>query len=171
MRAALLGLGLLLVPVAGRTGGELPTMVADPGAIGAPLPVMLAADMDGNPAELKQFIGKPLLLSLWASWCAPCKQELPILEELHQVWGPRGLQVVGLSIEADRAVVRRAATAFGLTFPVLHDAEQVVEFTFLTTQIPATRLYDRAGRLVWRGRGVRGDDPELRAAIERVLAK
>ena len=164
-------LALLLLPASGRSGADLPGQTADPGALGAPLPVMLAADMDGNPTELKQFIGKPLLLGLWASWCAPCKQELPILEELHRLWGPRGLQVVGLSVEADRQVVRRAAAAFGLSFTVLHDAEQVVEFTFLTTQIPATRLYDRAGRLVWRGRGVRGDDPELQAAIEQVLAK
>lgn len=147
-------------------GQYLPVHPTDPGA---PIPTALVADLSGKALELKTFRGKPLLLNLWATWCGPCRRELPVLVELHRKHP--GLQVVALSTEQDRALVEKTAQAFGLPFTVLYDPEDVTPLAFLTPIIPSTFLYDAEGRLVWfTSQVIPADDPRLRAAIEQVLA-
>lgn len=153
----------LLIALLGQLQPVHPT---DPGA---PIPTALVSDLAGKSLELKSFRGKPLLLNLWASWCAPCKRELPALAELHR--RHPGLQVVALSTEQDREAVERAAQRLQLPFTVLYDPEDVTPLAFLTPVIPTTFLYDAEGRLVWfAARVIPADDPDLTAAIEKVLA-
>src|SRR5688500_14070242 len=70
-----------------------------PVKVGAEAPAYAAETLDGERAALAQMRGRPVLLNVWATWCHPCRQEVPALEQLHRTYAPRGLQVIGVSID------------------------------------------------------------------------
>jgi thiol-disulfide isomerase/thioredoxin len=111
-------------------------------------------DPDGEPATLADFRGKPLLLNLWATWCAPCVAEMPTLDALASREGER-LQVLALSQDLEgRAKVDQFFTARGLRQldPFL-DSEMAMMTALRATALPVTILYDAQGREVWRMNG------------------
>lgn len=132
--------------VAGR-----PAIGLDRSHAGRPAPDVLFEDPDGEPASLADFRGRPLLLNLWATWCAPCIKELPTLDALAAREGER-LQVVTLSQDMEgRAKVEAflATRKFAAIEPWL-DSEMKMMAALGVTTLPATILYDSQGREVWR---------------------
>ncbi len=108
-------------------------------------------DKDGNALKLSDLVGKPVVMNLWASWCPPCRDELPIFEALHQefgedvtflmldlVDGQRETQEIGAKFVSDN----------GYTFPVYFDLDQEGAATYLGRYIPATIFIDKGGNLV-----------------------
>ena len=90
-----------------------------------------------------------VLLNFWATWCAPCREELPTLEALHQELGDEGLAIIGVNVDpggAERAA--RFAEQQGLGFIILHDPEQRVAGSYGVRGYPTTVVIDRAGRIV-----------------------
>jgi peroxiredoxin len=93
--------------------------------------------------------GEVVLLNFWATWCAPCREELPILETLHQELGGEGLAVIGVSVDPGGSEpVQRFAEQRELSFNVLHDPEQRVAASYGVVGYPTTVVIDRAGRIV-----------------------
>ncbi len=154
-----LALSLLL---AGPAAAEVPLM--------SPLPDAGWPDLSGRTVKLSGLKGKPVLINLWASWCQPCIKELPVIQDLHTRYAAHGLQVVGINIDLDLGTAETFTERHGLSYTVLHDAQGDSAKPFRVQQIPATFLYDAAGRLVWQTTDeVKRDDPALRAALKRVL--
>lgn len=140
--------------------------------VGAIAPDLASSRLDGQPASLDALRGAPVLLNVWATWCHPCRDEIPVLEALHREHAPQGLEVIGVSIDDDgrTADIRRFASEFGVTYTIWHDPDQRVMPTFSVIGVPTTFLIDRDGRLVWRKTGeVKAGDPALAAALESVV--
>ena len=114
-----------------------------------------------------------MLLNVWATWCHPCRDEIPELEVLHQRLQGRGLEIVGVSVDVPgmEGGIRSFMKEFGMSYAVWLDPDERVSSQFRTIGVPETFLIDRAGVIRWRKIGpVRRDDPTLSAALDRALA-
>ena len=99
------------------------------GAQAAGLEAMKAAklpDLEGRPQSLDQWRGKVLVVNFWATWCAPCREEIPLLVKLQDKYGPRGLQIVGIAIDQP-GKVRPYAAELGMNFPILIGGLDAIE--------------------------------------------
>jgi cytochrome c biogenesis protein CcmG, thiol:disulfide interchange protein DsbE len=157
---------LLLLAACGDAPGGGPVRV------GAAAPAYAAETLEGERSALSQMHGKPVLLNVWATWCHPCRQEVPALEQLHQAYGPRGLQVIGVSIDQgdQEQGIREFMQEFGASYPVWLDPDGEVQTVFSTVGVPSTFLIGPDGQVLWKHVGpVRADDAELRRLIEKSL--
>lgn len=158
LRAALLLAALAAAGCADGPGG------GGPPRVGQPAPAYEARTLDGAPATLAALRGRPVLLNVWATWCHPCREEIPDLQRLHEAHADAGLAVVGVSIDVagQEAAVRAMAEEFGVTYAVWLDPDERVSTTFATIGVPSTFLIGRDGTLLWSHVGpVRADDPTL----------
>jgi len=129
-------------------------------------------DRDGE-LTLSSLRGKAVVVNFWASWCGPCKEEAPFLEQVWQQNRKRELVVVGLDAKDFRGDARRFARRFGLTFPIVFDGPGDTANDFGVTGFPETFVLDREGRVVEAFAGAvdaKEDRVRLRAAIEEALA-
>lgn len=157
---------------AGDAAGDNARPPARGAQVGAIAPDLASSQLDGQRTSLGALRGAPVLLNVWATWCHPCRDEIPVLEALHRAHAPQGLAVVGVSIDdAGRtADIRRFASEFGVTYAIWHDPDQRVMPAFSVLGVPTTFLIDREGRLVWRKTGeVKAGDPGLAAALDSVI--
>ena len=104
-------------------------------------------DLQGKQWTLKQLRGKVVLVNFWATWCPPCRKEMPDLEKLHRRFGPEGLIILAISDE-DSDKVRPYIAQGKYTYPILLDPGRVVNERFHIEGIPKSLVYDRAGKLV-----------------------
>lgn len=138
------------------------------------LPEIQLQDADGRARSLTDFSGKVVLLNIWATWCAPCRREMPTLDRLQAALGGEGFEVVALSI--DRAgidVVRRFYTEVGMKHLALYvDSSGKAVSKLGASGLPTTLLIDREGREVGRLVGpAEWDAPAMVAFIRDRLAK
>lgn len=162
-----LGSALLCLACDGAGGGE--AAVVD---IGAPVPAYRAASLTGDSVSLADQRGKVVLLNVWATWCHPCREEIPELRALHERYRARGLELIGVSVDAqgNEDGIREFMKEFQMTYPVWHDPDERVSARFLVVGVPATFLVDTAGILRWRKTGpIQPGDTSLTNAIERAL--
>jgi cytochrome c-type biogenesis protein len=145
---------------------------ARPPELGKPAPDYRTLSLAGDSVSVADARGRVVLLNVWATWCHPCREEIPILQALHERYASRGLDLVGVSVDArgEEDTIREFARDFGMTYPVWLDPDERVQSTFLAIGVPATFLIDRAGVLRWRHVGpVRADDSTLLRELERAL--
>lgn len=116
-------------------------------------PAYAAVTMAGDSFSVAGVDG-PVLVNVWATWCVPCREEMPALQLLHEELGPQGLTVVAVSIDGagGAADIRRFLDDYGITFPIVHDAAERVTRVFRTTGVPETFLIVD-GRVAKRWRG------------------
>ena len=139
----------------------------------ADAPAYAATTLDGATFDLEAHRGEVVLVNVWATWCEPCREELPELARLHREHERDGLVVVGVSTDAARNAekVRRMVTEYDLPYPIVHDADNVVVTTFKVVGYPTSFLVDRRGRLRWRRDGIiPNGDAELATALRTALA-
>ena len=135
------------------------------------IPDIRFVDGNGSPRALSNFRGKVLLLNVWATWCAPCRKEMPALDRLQQQLGGPDFQVVALSIDnGGVAAVRRFYDEIGIRELAIYvDSTTEATGKLRTLGIPTTLLLDREGRERWRKTGpAEWDSPEI---IESLRAK
>jgi thiol-disulfide isomerase/thioredoxin len=179
LAALLLAAALPALALAGgeraRPEAKSPAPPTHPWSIGAPMPTFAGqnlADAKRGSVALSSLKGQPVLVNLWASWCGPCVTELPGLGRLDGQFAPRGLKIVGVSIDDHFSEAEMVTGDLDLKYLMLFDSAQASMDAWRAETIPASFLYDRAGRLVWRHSGlIRFDDPAFLAAIEVALKK
>ena len=128
-------------------------------------------DPAGQPVPIGRFAGKPLVVNFWATWCAPCVKEMPELARLRDAFAPRGIETLGVAIDAPSAVrefVARRPVSYPLVVGGLGGTELARAFGNDSGALPFTVLLDAAGRIAWRHLGV-VDPRALADACERVL--
>jgi cytochrome c biogenesis protein CcmG/thiol:disulfide interchange protein DsbE len=102
----------------------------------------------GQTVTVHDFGGKLLLLNFWASWCAPCVEEIPALNELARQLGPKGLVVLGVSVDQDEKALQRFLARSPLSFPIARDPDQKINLSYGTFLFPESYLIDRNGKVV-----------------------
>jgi len=131
------------------------------------LPDFTAYDDNGQPVKLSDYLGKPIVLNFWASWCGPCKSEMPGFQAVYEELGDRVqfLMVdVGEHMDEGSAFIASA----GYSFPVLYDVNGEAAYAYQLSAIPATYLIDADGNITDSHVGAM-QEADLRAAIETIL--
>jgi cytochrome c biogenesis protein CcmG, thiol:disulfide interchange protein DsbE len=142
--------------------------------VGSPAPDYSAMTLAGDSVSLHGQRGKVLLLNVWATWCHPCRTEIPELRKVHASYAARGLQLVGVSVDAQGSddAIRAFMADFQMNYEIWLDPEERILSTFLVVGVPVTFLIDRGGVLRWRKIGpVDPGDTSLTTAIERALVR
>lgn len=150
----------------------LAMVAALPVGAAEPAPEYAAATLDGKgELSLADLRGDVVLLNGWATWCRPCREEMPLLQQLQQEYGDQGLRVVGVSIDRGDATakIEQFATDTGVTFTLLHDPKNAFARTFRTTGVPETMLIGRDGELLYRWKGPLQDTAADREIIQAAL--
>ncbi len=125
----------------------------------------------GKPVSLEDYRGKVLLVNVWATWCLPCRVEMPSLQRLHRRFEGTDFRIVAVSVDKDDVtVVNDFVQELGLTFDVLHDRAGAIERLYRTTGVPESFVIDRHGRIVKKVIGAaEWDSPVTETLITRLL--
>ena len=132
---------------------------------------LVVPDLQGNAVRLSALRGKVVFLNLWATWCPPCREEMPSMERLYQRFRTRDFTMLAVSADEDKAAVEAFVKDHQVSFPVLFDPQRQVGDAYGVWGYPETFLIDRAGTIVEHVRGPRPwDNPDQVARIEKLLA-
>jgi cytochrome c biogenesis protein CcmG, thiol:disulfide interchange protein DsbE len=140
--------------------------------INHPAPNFRAIDLaTRDSASLEDYRGSVTLVNIWATWCLPCRDEMPSMQTLYDSLATRGFKIAAISIdEGSPEDVSAFAEKYGLTFDILHDRSGQVERLYQTTGVPESFLLDRRGILVKRVIGAHDwSSPANIGAVERLL--
>lgn len=131
----------------------------------------ILSDLQGNVARLADFRGNVLLLNFFATWCAPCREEMPSIEALYRAYQSQGFVVLGVSTDTNgEKVLPPFIKEYALTFPIVLDTNKEVSQQYRVRGIPATFLLDQHGRIAGMLSGsVNWDSEEAHALIEQLL--
>ena len=161
-------LAVLLAAATHYLGDEL-----FPVSVGSAAPAMQATTVVGakRTKTLADYKGKVVLLNVWATWCEPCRVEMPSIEKLHRTFGPQGLAVVAVSVD-DAGMeerVRDFAKELGLTFEILHDPTRTTSTNYQITGYPETFIIARDGTIRKKVIGAADWSSEANRALIREL--
>jgi peroxiredoxin len=138
---------------------------------GQPAPEFALQSLDGKTVHLSDFHGKAVLLNFWATWCEPCKIEMPWFVDLQKQYGPEGLQIVGVAMDdASTKDIADFAKEMGVNYPVLLGKESVGDAYGGVQFLPATFYIDRDGKVVDKIFGLKGRG-EIEDDVKRVLSQ
>jgi thiol-disulfide isomerase/thioredoxin len=170
MRRTLRLIALFIALVTTGARADTPIETAAP----QPLPPLTFETLDGQPASLADFAGKVVVLNLWATWCAPCREEMPGLDRLQAQFAGRDLVVLALSVDrAGPERVRKFLDEVGVKqLHVYRDPKAAATRAVKVPGLPATILVDRKGQEVGRVLGIaQWDGPAAVAVMEKLLAE
>jgi peroxiredoxin len=109
--------------------------------------------VEGENLKLSEYRGEVVLINFWASWCGPCRQEMPVLSALHDKYKSLGFTVLGVNVEEDSTRARKLLQEMSVSFPVLLDSESVVSKQYDVVAMPSTVLVDRNGNMRYLHKG------------------
>jgi thiol-disulfide isomerase/thioredoxin len=127
-------------------------------------------DLDGRMRKLSSFQGKVVFLNFWATWCGPCRVEMPSMQRMYDELKSEGLEIVAVDLQETERQVKSFVEEFDLSFPVLLDKSGIVGATYAIRSIPTTYLIDRGGSILARAIGAREwDAPEIMILLREIL--
>ena len=153
-----------------------------PVTTGTVAPDFEVTDLGGGLARLNDHSGEVVLVNIWATWCLPCRIEMPSMERLYQKLGEEDFEIMAVSIDAELGQfdlignpggnIQAFADSLGLTFPMLHDPSgRMIQRLYRTTGVPETFLIGKDGIIYKKvAGGTEWDAPEHKELIQRLLA-
>ena len=138
MRKALLGSGLSIVALSGLAVADM---------TGKQAPDFALKSSTGENLRLSEYRGEVVMVNFWATWCGPCRQEMPLLEELFSRYERVGFTLLGVNIDDDPRRAMQMAKELGVTFPVVFDDRKEVSRLYDVNAMPVTVLVDKEGRV------------------------
>lgn len=167
------GAGIAIVALGALTLVRLFPVEASGVEVGDPVPAYSAPDLSGREVAFADYLGDVVLINVWATWCGPCRVEMPSIQASYERYRDRGFTVLAVSIDAGRGYGEKVADfvdEYGLQFPILLDPDGRITRLLRTVGVPETFVLDREGRIVKRLIGASDWDSEAnRALIEELL--
>ena len=114
---------------------------------GSEPPAFELADLQGEVHNLDSYIGKPLIINFWGTFCPPCRNEMPALQAEYEKWQGQGLELIGINLSEDRVSVQQFASSVGAKFPILLDRNKRTEKRYGLKEYPTTYFIDAKGKI------------------------
>ncbi|MEO8836039.1 MAG: TlpA disulfide reductase family protein [Caldimonas sp.] len=146
MRAAL---RLALCAALGVAGATASSAIAP----ATPAPDFALHAMGGSNLRLTEQRGRVVMVNFWATWCGPCRQEMPQLNRLYEKYRSSGFVLLGVNVDDDQSKAAEVAKKLGVTFPVLLDTDKTVSKLYDVSTMPSTVIIDREGKVRYVHRG------------------
>ena len=128
--------------------------------------------LGGDNLRLEEYRGKVVLINFWASWCGPCRQEMPILDRIRQRYQGAGFEVLGVNVEGKDPKARKVAERLGVSFPLLFDESQQVSANYDLQGMPFSVLIDRDGQIQYIHKGYKpGDEKNYIDRLKKLLRR
>jgi thiol-disulfide isomerase/thioredoxin len=169
---------LVLCTPVGQLHAELPapelSHELNPLATPVAAPDFSLEDIDGEQHALSDYRGKVIMLNFWATWCPPCRREIPSMESIYQELRDKGFVVLGINEfeTPDHVFAYTGQLSVFPTFPILFDSDSKVSQLYGVKGLPTTLLVNRQGQVVYRAAGGRDfDHPEVRVIVSDLLAE
>lgn len=175
MRGAVFVLGIVVLAACARGENGIDSTAAQPAEkpeVGFTAPAYSAVNLAGDSVALRSYRGKVVLLNAWATWCGPCRQEIPELRSIQARYGKDGLVVVGVTVDAEgtEAQIDDFVKEFRMDYPLWRDPAERISAQYAIMGLPATFLIDRRGIIRWKSTGaVAPGDTTLERAIRAAL--
>jgi peroxiredoxin len=136
----------------------------------SPAPDFTLNAQTGKPVELTQFKGQVVMLNFWASWCGPCRQEMPLLDSIYKKYGKLGFTMIGVNVEPDSKAANDWLKQTPVTFPILYDTDSKVSKLYGVSGMPSTVIVDRKGTVRMIHHGYKpGDEEEYLSSIRSLM--
>jgi peroxiredoxin len=136
----------------------------------SPAPDFTLNAQSGKPVELTQFKGQVVMLNFWASWCGPCRQEMPLLDSIYKKYGKLGFTMIGVNVEPDSKAANDWLKQTPVTFPILYDTDSKVSKLYGVSGMPSTVIVDRKGTVRMIHHGYKpGDEEEYLSSIRTLM--
>jgi len=124
----------------------------------------------GKNIKLSELRGQVVLLNFWASWCGPCRQEMPLLEKLQQRYSALGFTVLGVNVEEDPSKAKTLLKDISVSFPILFDTQNTVSQQYKVSAMPSTVMIGRDGNMRYLHRGYKpGDEAQYKKWIKQLV--
>jgi len=124
----------------------------------------------GKNIKLSELRGQVVLLNFWASWCGPCRQEMPLLEKLQQRYSALGFTVLGVNVEEDPSKAKTLLKDIPVSFPILFDTQNTVSKQYQVLAMPSTVMIDRNGNMRYLHKGYKpGDEAQYKKWIKQLV--
>lgn len=146
---ATLKTGLYTIGLAALLVGRSAVADIDTGAA----PDFTLKSSSGENLRLSEFRGEVVMINFWASWCGPCRQEMPLLDELYSQYKPMGFTILGVNVEEDSTKAKQLLNDSPVNFPVVFDNQSAVSKLYNVVAMPSTVLVDRDGNVRYLHQG------------------
>ncbi|TVY04531.1 redoxin domain-containing protein [Cohnella terricola] len=132
-------------------------------------PSFRLADLNSQVHELKDYEGKPLIINFWGTFCPPCRNEMPALQQQYEKWKGQGLELIGINLSEDRLTVDSFIRQIGVDFPILLDKDKKTEKAYGLKQYPTTFFITPAGKIQEVVIGGLLTEDEIEKRVERLM--
>lgn len=140
--------------------------------LSGPAPDFTLVTREGETVQLADLKGKVVMINFWASWCAPCRQEMPFLDEMYKDFKRAGFVLLGVNLDQNSAAAEKFLADVPVTFPVLMDPKGDVAKLYNNRAMPSSFFVDREGQLAYLHMGYRpGEEEKYRQTVRKLLAQ
>jgi peroxiredoxin len=146
------------------------SVCAASGDAGGPAPPFTLTALSGEQSGLSQYKGQVVMVNFWATWCGPCQQEMPLLDQMYKKYKPAGFTLIGVNVDKDAPAVKDLLARKPVSFPVLLDPANAVSKAYHVDDMPSSVIIDRKGQIRYVHRGYKpGDENEYQDRIRQLI--
>lgn len=139
-------------------------------SISGPAPDFTLKSKSGKNIKLSEYRGQVVLLNFWASWCGPCRQEMPLLSKMQKKFGKLGFTILGVNVEEDSSPAKAYLKDIKVNFPILFDTENKASKAYNVSAMPSTVMIDRNGKMRFLHKGYKpGDEAQYAKWAKQLL--
>jgi peroxiredoxin len=146
------------------------TAFAAAGDAAGPAPAFALTNLAGQSDALSQYKGQVVMVNFWATWCGPCQQEMPLLDQMYKKYKPAGFTLIGVNVDKEAPAVKELLARKPVSFPVLLDPANQVSKAYHVDEMPSSVIIDRKGQIRYIHRGYKpGDENEYQDRIRQLI--